>query len=367
MDNSRNFAVLKSSHLTANLTDAQIGELAPFFAEEHVARGEELLREGERGPGLCYVLSGRVRLSSVRAGRMRTSMLGAGDIFGEGSVLRVPEAYTAHATTDAVLLRLPTAHSASLLAKYPRLAAPLGLALRSRAFAAARLWPWLGEDETIYLATRRSRVVLLLGLLLPGAIALLSLAAIGLLAALGGATFYYALPAAGLLLAALAASWSCLDWSNDLYVATSQRLIIIERLPFIYEDRKEAPLRSLLSVEVDFSAVKHWVGFGSVVARTFTRPLVLDISRPIRVGAAHSRAVCADTRPSGGERARGDRAGAHPATGQESLPALQPRRRRPRKLQVGPRASACDSKSATASFIARILTSSLATSCLRSW
>ncbi len=276
--------LIDTAYLFRALNPQERAEVSRFFVEERVTGGEVILEAGQPGVGLCLIASGQVRVMGPPRKTRHSMLLGEGDHVGEAALLRQVEPFTAIAETPVTLLRLPTAHSASLLTRAAHLRPSVLLALASRRLALSQGWEWLGAQEAIHLATRRSKTVLALALILPCAIALLSLSALAMMLVWQEAPVLLPLPLAGLGVALLSGGWAVWDWLNDLYLATNQRLIVIERLPIIYEDRTEAPLRTLLSVEVDSSAVKHWLGFGSVVARTFTRPVVLpDVPDPYRL------------------------------------------------------------------------------------
>ncbi|MCX6025841.1 MAG: cyclic nucleotide-binding domain-containing protein [Chloroflexi bacterium] len=276
--------IIDTAYLLRALSPQERTEVGRFFVEERVAGGEVILEAGQPGVGLCLIASGAVRVMGPPRKARRSMLLGEGDHLGEAALVRRAEPFTAIAETPLTLLRLPTAHSASLLTRAAHLRPSVLLALASRRLALSQDWEWLGAQEAIHLATRRSKTVLALSLILPSAIAVLSLGALAMMLLWRDAPGLLPLPLAGLGVALLSGGWVVWDWLNDLFLATNQRLIVIERLPLIYEDRTEAPLRTLLSVEVDSSAIKHWLGFGSVVARTFTRPVILpDVPDPYRL------------------------------------------------------------------------------------
>ena len=276
--------LIDTAYLLRALSPQERTEVGRFFVEEHVAGGEIILEAGQPGVGLCLIASGAVRLMGPPRKARRSMLLGEGDHLGEAALVRQAEPFTAVAESPVTLLRLPTVHSASLLARAAYLRPSVRLALASRRLALSQDWEWRGAEEAIHLVTRRSKTVLALSLILPSAIAVLSLGALAMMLLWQDAPALLPLPLAGLGVALLSGGWAVWDWLNDLFLATNQRLIVIERLPLIYEDRTEAPLRTLLSVEVDSSAIKHWLGFGSVVARTFTRPVILpDVPEPYRL------------------------------------------------------------------------------------
>jgi hypothetical protein len=63
--------------------------------------------------------------------------------------------------------------------------------------------------------------------------------------------------------------WNIIDWGNDYYIVTNQRVIWLEKVIGLYDSRQEAPLATLLSVGVETDLVGRLLDYGNVVARTF--------------------------------------------------------------------------------------------------
>jgi CRP-like cAMP-binding protein len=285
-------SLVDTAYILRALSVQERAEVCRYFVEERVGPGEVILEAGQPGVGLCLIAAGSVRLQAPSGKTSRSMLIGEGDHLGEAALLRQVEPLTARAETPVTLLRLPTAHSASLLTRAAHLRPSVLVAMASRRLALSQDWEWLGAQEAIHLATRRSKTLLALALILPAIIAALSLVALGMMLMWEESRTLLPLPLVGLAVALGSGAWAIWDWANDLFLATNRRLVVIERLPLIYEDRKEAPLHTLLSVEVDSAAIKRWLGYGSVVARTFTRPVILpDVPQPYRL-AQMIEALC---------------------------------------------------------------------------
>jgi CRP-like cAMP-binding protein len=285
-------SLVDTAYILRALSPQERADVCRFFVEERVGAGEVILEAGQPGVGLCLIGAGSVRLQASSGASRRSMVIGEGDHLGEAALMRQAEPFTARAETPVTLLRLPTAHSASLLTRAAHLRPSVLIAMASRRLALGQDWEWLGAQEAIHLATRRAKSLLALSLVLPVIIAALSLVALGMMLVWQESRTLLPLPLAGLAVALASGAWALWDWANDLFLVTNRRLVVIERLPLIYEDRKEAPLRTLLSVEVDSAAIKRWLGYGSVVARTFTRPVILpDVPQPYRL-AQMIEALC---------------------------------------------------------------------------
>ena len=90
------------------------------------------------------------------------------------------------------------------------------------------------------------------------------------------------LPVAGWLL------WNYVDWGNDYYIITNQRLVDLEKIVGIYDSRVEAPLASVMSVNVQTAdSTQRAVHMGDVVVRTFSGPIILkSVENPLVLAAA---------------------------------------------------------------------------------
>jgi hypothetical protein len=158
----------------------------------------------------------------------------------------------------------------------PATAEVLRTAARGRRLVRGSSFTWLTPDETVYLATRKTNFLLVPNLALPVLLALLSLAGMVVIHQQGWPDAAFLIAGAGLLVALGYGAWSAMDWSNDFYLVTNRRVVALRRVPLIYDDRQEAPLDMIQSVASSSTINQRTFGFGDVVVRTFTRPIVLS-------------------------------------------------------------------------------------------
>jgi uncharacterized membrane protein YdbT with pleckstrin-like domain len=99
----------------------------------------------------------------------------------------------------------------------------------------------------------------------------------------------------GFVAALLWAVWQAIDWRNDLYIMTPDRLIDIEKRPFVFEDRLEAALSMIQDVRyTQPSFVSMMLDFGDVYLETAGEQgsLTFDsVPHPKRVQATISEHV----------------------------------------------------------------------------
>jgi hypothetical protein len=90
-----------------------------------------------------------------------------------------------------------------------------------------------------------------------------------------GARLFYTAGFA-LLAAALGwGTWNWIDWGNDYYIVTNQRVVWLEKLVGLYDSRREAPLANILAVETSSSQIGRILHYGTVLVRTFTGGILM--------------------------------------------------------------------------------------------
>jgi len=119
--------------------------------------------------------------------------------------------------------------------------------------------------ETVVRAVRRHPIFLLRRIALP------LLAVLALVAApvfWGGDTLALAAFGAGLVVLAWIA-WHIVDWANDMYIVTTERLIELERTPLIFEMRNVVQLRSIQDILLVISTASgRLLDLGNLVVET---------------------------------------------------------------------------------------------------
>ncbi|MEP7356341.1 MAG: PH domain-containing protein, partial [Anaerolineales bacterium] len=82
--------------------------------------------------------------------------------------------------------------------------------------------------------------------------------------------------------------WNYIDWTNDFYIVTNQRLVYLEKIAFIYDSRQESPLASIMSINVQTAdSIQRQAGMGDVVVRTYSGPITLrSVAHPNVLAAA---------------------------------------------------------------------------------
>jgi hypothetical protein len=282
---------LKPIYIFKGLSDEQITEVARELEVERRPAGEVIFHEKGEGDSFYIINKGKVKVLRQGAGRAPrlVATLAPGDFFGETALLYGRRrSATVETESDVELLRLGKEDFDRLLRQFPQIRPNLLLTTASRDLYRRVKFSWLAPNEVVYLIARKHRILLYQSLFPPILVGgLIGLAAIWLAASRDALWIAYVgaaleVPVAGWLL------WNYVDWGNDYYIVTSQRLVDLEKIVGIYDSRLEAPLSSIMSVNVQTSdSTQRALHMGDVVVRTFSGPIVLkSVENPLVLAAA---------------------------------------------------------------------------------
>jgi CRP-like cAMP-binding protein len=284
---------LKPIFIFKGLTDDQILAFAKELVVERHGPDETVFSEGDEGQAFYIINRGTVRVtrSMGRRGPKHVATLVPGDFFGERSLLygrRRSATIETGSTGEVELLRLSKEDFERLLRTYPQIKPNLALSTESLELYRANPFSWLGPNEVVYLIARKHKMLLYQSLALPALAALVvALAAIWLAVASNNLLIAWLgvaleAPIAGWLL------WNWIDWGNDFYIVTNQRLIYLEKIIGIYDSRQETPLSSIMSVNVQTDdSFQRALHMGDVIVRTFSGPITLkSVNNPTVLAAA---------------------------------------------------------------------------------
>jgi hypothetical protein len=285
-DISKYAALLKKQYLFHGLNEAQLAHVVARFERFDVPAGHIVLEEGSRGASFYFIYQGRVKITRRDGPRqVKLADYGAGEYFGEESLLFDRPRSTSVTTLEATtLLRLDRESFFELINLVPEIRMNLSATAESRYLVRGETFDWLGADEVIYLISRKHELFLLLALLPPIALGLISIPIF--VAGFSGTTPFFTnagigLGVAAIVLAVLWGIWNWLDWGNDFYIVTNQRVVWLERVIVLYYSRNEAPLTQVLAVNSKSTFWGQLFGYGNVDVRTFTGGILMrNCSKP---------------------------------------------------------------------------------------
>jgi hypothetical protein len=280
---------LKQVPLFEDLTDErgelELYRLAKLVQVQTYNRGEWLFQQGELSDRLYFILDGRVRLTHIdQEGRThQVGDLTAGDSMGETGLL-VGEFHdvTAVAVEDTRVLFLLHEDFEAVSAEHNYLRRHLNVRPEIERRQDLPDFEWLRDDEWVIFAVRRhwSRLfrqtvppVLLLLLLLPVFYALATASGVILTVA----AVIVAIPILALF---LLISWEYLNWRDDFFVLTTQRVVHIERVWPFSENFEETFLDNVEDIyEVRPGLPANLLNYGNLVLQTAGETVQVDMSR----------------------------------------------------------------------------------------
>ena len=273
---SAKIAFLKKIHLFYGLEDEDFAVLADELDEISVANHAVIFEQDSKPDGFYLIYEGKVRISRVQDRKERQlALLVKNDYFGEMAlVANRRRSATATAVADSTLLMLPRKDFDKLYKRAPHINTNLEIAVRSRRLARRLTFKWLRPDEVIYFLARKHRLILYERLLLPGFGLLLPLGLFYVWFSLLPSMIVFLLALLSLLGILSLIIWRVVDWGNDYYVVTNQRVIYLEKVIGIYDSRQESPLSTILSVGVENNQIGKILDYGNVIIRTFVGKIV---------------------------------------------------------------------------------------------
>ncbi len=221
--------------------------IAGILKEETFAEGETIFRQGSEADRFFLIYQGAVEITQVLGKEQREiAQLVTGDYFGEQALLaKRKHTATVVAKQRTYTFSLTVEQFQLLTKKFPRLRAALEVASYSRNLARRLRFKWLRPGEVIYFLARKHEVLLaralggpLLATALPIVLVVYFFLTRSFFAIFGGAALF--------LIIAAWAIWNWIDWGNDYYILTNQRVIWVERVLGFYDSRQEAPLSTVL-------------------------------------------------------------------------------------------------------------------------
>ena len=274
---------LQGLSLFNSLEEFELAGIAERFSVIHGAPDQVFIKQGQTSDGFYVIFEGQV--ASRRDLSLEDTLVDVlvrGDFFGEDSLFenRIEPA-TITALTPVTLLFLSLDNFWAVTGAYPAIKDRLIQFVDSHDYLESHQFDWLNDDEVVYQVHRRHIAALLISLFLPVFVMFIGLVIAGIAWLLRGNAF---ISAGALILAAVVLGigagwtiWRWVDWGNDFYFLTSQRVIWLERVIVLYENQQDVPLSSILSVNVHTAYFGRLFGYGDVRVTTYTGGLSLEM------------------------------------------------------------------------------------------
>ncbi|MFL7867472.1 MAG: hypothetical protein AB8I58_01525, partial [Anaerolineales bacterium] len=174
-----------------------------------------------------------------------------------------------------------------LLKRFPQIKVNFDVSLSSRGLSRKLLFKWVRPNEVIYFIARKHPILLVQYLLGPLLVLFIALFFFALFGINLFQSIFSGIIAFSILLAIIGwGIWSWIDWGNDYYIVTNQRVVWLEKVIGLYDSRQEAPLDKILSVGVETALVGRFLEYGNVIVRTFVGRIPFSwVSHPYQAAA----------------------------------------------------------------------------------
>lgn len=270
----RILAFLKSNYPFNLIDEMDLQVMATRMGSLSLPAGTVIYRQGDIPDHLYLVLSGKMRVEATPQNIHPVRWeLSTGDVFGlevrKSNIYRLSDIVC---DTDVELLRIDQPAVNELCSEFYDLQKGLDLYLHTFLLRLKLPLPWLGADERVSLITRRHPFFLILRILLFGAASFVAFGIILSLAftAAGFSIGIFILALAVLLLGIALTAWAALEWTNDYFFITRERVLVQKKLIGFFESRQESPFSAILSTGLETSFIGRAVGYGAITLRSYT-------------------------------------------------------------------------------------------------
>lgn len=276
---------LNKIHLFGGLKDDELTGIAIRLEERALPADAVIFNRGAKPDGFYLIYKGKVKVTRpTDKGIDFLAFLSPGDYFGEEALFEKRNRSATITTMESsIILFLAREEFEKLLVQYEKLKPNFLVAIQSRKLARALMFKWLGPKEVIYFMARRHKIRLYQTLMAPAFVVFIPILLFLWSFVTTTATTPYAVGMVILIADVLWAIWRAIDWSNDYYIVTNQRVVWVERVIGIYDSRQEVPLSTILAVNVETDMLGRALDYGNVSVRTFVGSIRFDyVDHPVQ-------------------------------------------------------------------------------------
>jgi hypothetical protein len=285
---ARLLALFKSIRLFQGLDEMQLTRMAQAAELIELQEGQSPELDEEQDYPFFAIAAGKVSLAPAESHTDEEYILKKGDFFGADVLLMGErEEYEIAALAPTQLIAINPDRLRILIQNIPQLQANLKEQLRIYRLMRLRQFDWVNEDETVLLIQRKHPAYLLVTLLAPLVFAWIAFAVYLLGTQIEPTSTRHLvewLATIGLVMIALWAIWRTIDYWNDYYVVTDERVVWLERMFGIYDSRQEAPLAAVKSGRTTTDLFGRMLGYGDVVTEAILGTVTFrHVADPIEI------------------------------------------------------------------------------------
>ncbi len=271
-------AVIEPLVIFHNLTVEQRHHLIGFFSHYHFPANQLLIQQGEEADSLWVLLEGGQALIQALDGdgaKLLSTRSHGITYFGETALLgQVPQDSTVEAMAGSDWMRLHWSDFQHFDDLEPDdMRSVLDVRTKKREAIASQIdrrkYAWLQPGELVVLLSRRHWIAYLR----KGVPAFITFAFFVAIAVLGsfvpGYQLWIMVPAGILAIIAFGLFvWGTIDYFNDWILVTNRRVVHQEKVLFVNEWRKEAPLEQIQNINFEVTFLGRWLNYGTLVIQT---------------------------------------------------------------------------------------------------
>jgi CRP-like cAMP-binding protein len=259
------------------LEEPELNRLIPLIEVVNYPKGSMIYSSGDIPDAIYFIVSGEIQLMLQNEdSNPQRLTLTIQDHFGDEALSSMDYRLSgALATSEVSLLRISRSNLRQMQTQFSLLRRAFRLMLHSFKHQQHLQLPWLGKQEKILLITRKHSLFLILRVLLTGGIGLI-LAGILLAFAIhpgGVATGLFILAIFILLLGVFLSIWAGLEWTNDYFILTEDRVVVQKKMVGFFDSRQEAPFSAILSTGLESTLAGRVLNFGTLRLRSYNGDL----------------------------------------------------------------------------------------------
>lgn len=274
--NAKIISFFKKIFIFSKLPDDQLIRVIRKFEVIEKNKDENLYEVGDPCNFFYIVWQGKIVIFTEDDESMfEWGTLILGDFLGEDLLLHEFREENAKIVEKAMLFRIHREALMEILGDFPEIEAVLSETAHSRALARDKKFRWLSKDEIVYIIERKHVFFLGTALIIPVLFTILFIVSLGWSLASQNNIFKWG-SIIGLVLSVFSIIWVWIDWGNDYAAVTSRRVLSIEKIALIYDNRLEAPLDTILSTNITWNqTLRMLINYGNVIVKTFTGSIAM--------------------------------------------------------------------------------------------
>jgi uncharacterized membrane protein YdbT with pleckstrin-like domain len=267
-------ALLSRIHLFNGLDQNQISNLISKTEVLEYEVESFVFEENTNASNFYIIISGQITIEvEIEKGAKKILILREDDYFGEDVLSETKIRHTSSkATQPTIVLSIPGNELINLIEENQVLFQAFKIILANYENLLKYEASWIKPEEAIRFLSRAHHFYLISKSLTPLFVAVFAFILSVILYFQTDISVTIIFPIGGLLVlgSVVWIIWNVIDWFNDYFLITNQRVVYLEKVLLLYESRQETPLGAILSITKQTGLIGRIFGFGDIAIRTYT-------------------------------------------------------------------------------------------------